>query len=295
MRRLTYNIEAKDSGKRACDFLRREQKFSYSLIVKLRHSPESITLNGEFIRTIDRIKENDILEVTIPETEGSIEPNADLFAKVIYEDEDITVFDKPAGMPVHPTKGHQNDTLANLCAAKYPCSKFRVIGRLDMDTSGIVLIAKNVHAAAVLTEQEMTKKYIAVTEETPLPLKGRIDLPIDDLNPDAHKRFVSEGGRSAVTDYEVIRSGKGLAEVDVCPKTGRTHQIRVHFSHIGNVLAGDELYGGSRELIKRQALHRYYMSFEHPVTGEKMEFTSALPEDMQSLVDKIIEEGETEK
>lgn len=295
MRRLEYIIEQKDEGRRACDFLRREQHFSYALIVKLRHAPESLRLDGEFIRTIDRLKAGSVLSVTLPETAGEAAPNGGISVSVMYEDEDIVVFDKPAGVPVHPSKGHQTDTLANLYAAKYPCSRFRVIGRLDMDTSGIVLAAKNAHAAAVLTDSEIKKGYIAVTEGVPTPAEGRIDAPIDDTDPKAHRRFVAEGGRAAVTDYRVIKSGGGLAALKVFPKTGRTHQIRVHMSYIGCPLAGDELYGGSRGRINRHALHRFYLEFCHPESGKQMEFRSPLPQDMQKLLDEMSTEERTEK
>lgn len=295
MRRLEYIIEQKDEGRRACDFLRREQHFSYALIVKLRHAPESLRLDGEFIRTIDRLKAGSVLSVTLPETAGEAAPNGKISVSVMYEDEDIVVFDKPAGVPVHPSKGHQTDTLANLYAAKYPCSRFRVIGRLDMDTSGIVLAAKNAHAAAVLTDSEIKKGYIAVTEGVPTPTEGRIDAPIDDTDPKAHRRFVAEGGRAAVTDYRVIKSGGGLAALKVFPKTGRTHQIRVHMSYIGCPLAGDELYGGGRGRINRHALHRFYLEFCHPESGKQMEFRSPLPQDMQKLLDEMSTEERTEK
>lgn len=287
MRRLEYLIEERDAGRRACDFLRRDKHFSYALIVKLRHAPDSLKLDGEFIRTIDRLKAGSVLSVELPETAGEAEPNGGIAVPVIYEDEDIVVFDKPVGVPVHPSKGHQTDTLANLYAARYPNSRFRVIGRLDMDTSGIVLAAKNAHAAAVLTDGEAEKGYTAITQGVPSPLCGRIDAPIDDTNPEAHRRFVAEGGRAAITDYRVIKAGGGLAAAEVFPKTGRTHQIRVHMAYIGCPLAGDELYGGGRELINRHALHRFYMAFCHPQTGERMEFRSPLPEDMQRLLDEM--------
>lgn len=287
MRKLEYVIKPEDEGRRACDFLRRDKHFSYALIVKLRHSPNAITLDGEYIRTIDRLKAGSLLAVTLPETAGEAEPNAEIEVPTVFEDEDIVVFDKPAGVPVHPSKGHQTDTLANLYAAKYPNSRFRVVGRLDMDTSGLVVAAKNAHAAAVLTDSEAEKGYIAITEGVPTPPKGHIDAPIDDTNPEAHRRFVAEGGRSAVTDYEVIKSGGGMAAVKLFPKTGRTHQIRVHMSYLGCPLCGDELYGGKRKKIGRHALHRFYLCFNHPVSGEKMEFYSELPWDMQKLFDEI--------
>ncbi|MGN0628413.1 MAG: RluA family pseudouridine synthase [Oscillospiraceae bacterium] len=287
MRILEYKITDEHDGKRACDFLRRNEHFSYALIVKLRHSPESLKLDGEFIRTIDRLRAGAVLTVELPETKGSEEPNEDLDIPKLYEDDDIIIFDKPPGVPVHPSKGHQTDTLANYCAAHCPCSKFHVIGRLDMDTSGLVLVAKNSHAAAVLTDSQIEKEYIAVAQGTPPSLSGTIDAPIDDTDPEAHRRFVAEGGRSAVTDYEVFAEDENLFAAKVKPKTGRTHQIRVHFSYMGTPLAGDELYGGSRELISRHALHRSRLSFAHPVTGERLCFCSDPPEDMRKLIEDM--------
>ncbi len=287
MRKLEYRITSEHDGKRACDFLRRSKRFSYALIVKLRHSPESIKLDGKIIRTIDKIKAGSVLTVELPETKGEDIPNFDLNVPKVYEDEDIIIFDKPAGVPVHPSKGHQTDTLANYCAAHYPCSKYRVIGRLDMDTSGLVLVAKNSYAAAVLTDSGIEKEYIAIAEGKAPSRAGVIDAPIDDTNPEAHRRFVAEGGRCAVTEYEVVAAGEEIFAAKVRPKTGRTHQIRVHFSYMENPLAGDELYGGSRELISRHALHRSKLAFFHPVTGERLSFSSEPPKDMQKLIAKM--------
>ena len=164
-----------------------------------------------------------------------------------------------------------------------------------MDTSGLVVAAKTAHAASVLTEGGAEKGYIAIAEGVPSPQKGRIDAPIDVTNPEAHRRFVAPGGRSAVTDYRVLRFGGGLSAEEIFPKTGRTHQIRVHMAYIGCPLAGDELYGGSRERISRHALHRFYMAFFHPESGEKMEFRLPLPPDMQRLFDEMKEEENAEK
>ncbi len=284
MRILEYKITNEHDGKRACDFLRRNEHFSYALIVKLRHRRESLKLDGKVIRTIDKIKAGSVLTVELPEIAGNESPNFELVIPKVYEDDDIIVFDKPPGVPVHPSKGHQTDTLANYCAAHYLCSKCRVIGRLDMDTSGLVLMAKNAYAASVLTASEVEKEYIAIAEGKPDSIFGKIDAPIDDTNPAAHRRFVSKEGRTAVTDYEVFAIGENLFAARVRPKTGRTHQIRVHFSYMGNPLAGDELYGGSKELISRHALHRNKLAFLHPVTGVGLSFESDLPKDMQELV-----------
>lgn len=287
MRTLEYLIGEADDGKTAANFLRRDKQFSYALIVKLRHSPESIKLNGVPIRTIDRIKSGELLTVEIPERNGFDEPNYDISIPVVYEDEDIIIFDKPPHMPVHPAKSHQTDTLANYYAAHYSCSKFHVIGRLDMDTSGLVVVAKNIHSAAVLTDAEMEKEYIAIAEGVPENLSGVIDEPIDDSDPSACRRFVGENGKSSYTEYEVFAKGDNIFAARVFPKTGRTHQIRVHFSYMGYPLCGDELYGGKRDIIGRQALHRIKISFKHPITGEKMDFRSELPEDMKRIYDTM--------
>ena len=152
-----------------------------------------------------------------------------------------------------------------------------------MDTSGLVVVAKNIHSAAVLTDAQMQKEYIAIAEGTPKEQSGIIDEPIDDSDPSACRRFVGESGKPSYTEYSVIATGDDIFAAKVLPKTGRTHQIRVHFSYIGYPLCGDELYGGKRVLIERQALHRCRLAFEHPVTGEKMEFVSPLPKDMEKL------------
>ena len=287
MRRLDFWIESTFDGVAAAHYLRREKQFSYALVVKLRHNPDSLLLDGVPIRTIDPLKSGSVLTVVIPERPGEAVANDTISVPILFEDEDLIVFDKPAGLPVHPAKGHQTDTLANFYAAHYPCSKFRVIGRLDMDTSGLVVAAKNAHAAAMLTDAQIEKEYLALVAGKPEPLCGRIDYPIDDTNPEAHRRFVSEGGRMAITDYETLAGGNDFSLVKVFPKTGRTHQIRVHFSFWGNILLGDELYGGNHEKINRHALHRSRMTFPHPVTGEMMTFTSELPDDMKKLVGEI--------
>ena len=287
MRELVFNVTDEHDGKQAYHYLRYCQHFSYALIVKMRHTENSLLLDGVPIRTIDRIKAGSVLKAYIPESESFFVPNPDLEIEVLYEDEDIVVFNKPVHMPVHPSKNHQTDTVANFCAAKYGNAKFHVVGRLDMDTSGIIVIGKHSHAAAVLTKNGGEKEYIAIVEGKLKEPKGIIDAPIDDSDPAVHKSFIAPTGQPSVTEYETVAEGKDFTVVKVLPKTGRTHQIRVHFAYIGHPLCGDELYGGSLEHIDRQALHRGRMKFEHPITGEMLEFRTSLPEDMESLLEKI--------
>lgn len=287
MRELVFNITAEHDGKQAYHYLRYCEHFSYALIVKMRHTENSLLLDGVPIRTIDRIKSGSVLKAYIPEGESYFTPNSDLKIDMLYEDEDIVVFDKPVNMPVHPSKNHQTDTVANYCAAKYGNAKFHVVGRLDMDTSGIIVIGKHSHSAAVLTKNGGEKEYIAIVEGALEEPSGIIDLPIDDSDPAVHKSFIAESGQPSVTEYETIATNGVLSAVRVRPKTGRTHQIRVHFSYIGHPLCGDELYGGSLEHIGRQALHRSRMVFEHPINRSVLRFKSPLPEDMQKLLEKI--------
>ncbi|MBQ3560800.1 MAG: RluA family pseudouridine synthase, partial [Oscillospiraceae bacterium] len=258
-----------------------------ALIVKMRHTENSLLLDGVPIRTIDRIKAGSVLKAYIPEGESYFTPIPDLEITTLFEDEDIVVFDKPVNMPVHPSKNHQTDTVANYCAARYGNAKFHVVGRLDMDTSGIIVIGRHSHAAAVLTKNGGEKEYIAIVEGVLENPCGTINAPIDDSDPAVHKSFIAESGQPSVTEYETIAANGVLTAVRVRPKTGRTHQIRVHFAHIGHPLCGDELYGGSLEYISRQALHRSRMVFEHPINGTVLEFKSELPEDMQKLMEEI--------
>lgn len=289
MRTLEFRIEPEHDGMAASDYLRRIHSFSYSLIVKLRHNSMSMLLDGVPIRTIDPVKANSLLVVSVPEKGCTEEPNYDLKVRTVYEDDDLIVIDKPPHMPVHPAKGHQLDTLANYCAAHYPDMKFRVIGRLDKDTSGLVIVAKNIHSAAVLTDSSIEKQYIAIAEGNPSQNHYEIDGPIDDSNPETCRRYVSENGKPAFTVFDVLCRGNGLFAAKVMPKTGRTHQIRVHFSYMGFPICGDRLYDSGIDLIDRHALHRSGLSFMHPVTGKALSFSSEIPEDMKKLFDFIQE------
>lgn len=286
-RYLEYIIPDSYDGKKVVHFLRGEKKFSCRLVSVLKQIPDGIQLNGSHIRTIDRIKAGDILSVNIPDDKNEIEPT-DFPLDIVYEDDDIMVVNKPAGLAVHPTHNHQGDTLAN-AAAGYLKNKdknvsFRAVGRLDKQTSGLVLLAMNKYAAAFLPDKD-EKEYLAVAGgyfDSPGTINKRIYRP----DPMKSLRAVSDGniGDEAVTHYTPVSSDGKRTLVCVTLETGRTHQIRVHFSSIGAPLAGDEMYSSTDFSINRAALHCGKLTLIHPVTNEEMTFTAPMPEDMNALL-----------
>ena len=262
-------------------FLRRRNGVSARLLVKLKHREGGITCNGQPIRSIDTVRAGDVLVLDTGE-KPIAEPNPELFARIAYENESVVVFDKPAGMPVHGSCGHRGDTLANYFAYLYPELSFRPVHRLDKDTSGLCLVAKDAHSANLL-QGSFEKVYYAVvcgvTDEA-----GTIDAPIARESDSVIKRCIRADGRSAVTHYRRIAENGRYSLVEVRLETGRTHQIRVHFSYIGCPLAGDDMYGGSTADIARQALHCGRLTFRLPLTGETVTAEADLPEDIRALL-----------
>lgn len=294
MAKIIFTVPTDISGISVYNFLRSKCGVSYRLIKKLKRVPLGITANGTHIRTIDPLCGGDIVELNIPEDDEPTQPNA-LPIDIIYEDEHIAVINKSHGMPIHPARNHVTDTLANafsahLIANGEPNCSFRVINRLDRDTSGLVLTTKNSHAASLL-HGHTNKIYYAICQGTLLG-NGTIDAPIRIMEGHGIQREVGEGGIRAVTHWTALKnisltSSDGnrheLTLLEINLETGRTHQIRVHFSSLSMPLAGDDMYGGSRDLIGRQALHCGQLNFNHPITGEPMEFKAPLPPDMAVL------------
>ncbi len=291
---LLFSVPQENDGISVYNFLRAKCGVSYRLIKKLKRVPSGITANGLHIRTIDPLQGGDKVTLHIPEDENPTLPVA-LPIEIVYEDEQIAVINKPFGMPVHPAREHVADTLANafsahLLANGEPNSAFRVINRLDRDTSGLVLTAKNSHAASLL-HGRTDKVYYAVCQGT-LTGSGTIDAPIRVMEGHGIQREVGEGGVRAVTHWQALKNVSvtaangneyALTLLEIHLETGRTHQIRVHFTSLGMPLTGDDMYGGSRDLINRQALHCGQLDFSHPITGEHMHFSLQLPEDMAAL------------
>lgn len=282
MRIIDFKITEEDDSKRICDFL---QNFgvSSSLLKKLKKTENGITKNGEFARAIDLINEGDILTIKIIDNGKMPERLETDSVSALYSDEDILILNKPAFMPVHESRNHRGDTLANAAACYINGDNaFRAVYRLDRDTSGLVLIAKNELAASKLAGK-IKKDYYAVCSRI-FEGKGTIDLPIKRMGDSIIKRGVFEDGEKAVTHWESVKTDGENTLLKINLETGRTHQIRVHFSHIGAPLLGDTLYGGDTNKINRQALHCKTIYFTHPITGEDMVIDCDFPEDFKGLI-----------
>lgn len=287
MRTIQYHILPSDAGRRVDDFLIREKGVSRKVITTLKKLPEGMMRNGVHCRTVDRLIPGDVLEINLPEPPKRI-PLCDIPVPVLYEDEDVLVYNKPADMAVHQSGGHIFNTLdgvyATHCVAQtgVPAS-MRALNRLDKDTTGAVVVARNQLAAGVLWKA-VTKRYVAVVVGVLPKESGTIELPIDREVPLEGKRIVTPEGQPAITHYRVIAVGQGVSLVEFSLETGRTHQIRVHMAHIGNPLVGDTLYGTPSPLIARQALHCRLVRFPHPITGRPMEIAAPLPQDFCELL-----------
>lgn len=217
----------------------------------------------------------------------------DIPIDIVYEDEDILVVNKPPFMVVHPTKSHQSGTLANGVMNYFNKTKqnciVRLVNRLDRDTSGLVIIAKSQFAhqamAKMFEKNKVKKEYIAIVKGK-MEGKGTVDLPIDRPSLDSVKRCVIEGGQRAITHYEVIGSSEDVSIVKLILETGRTHQIRVHLSHIGHPILGDELYGEKSNIIQRQALHAFRLTFNKLRGEDLVVCTANIPQDMLEILKK---------
>lgn len=282
-RELKLTVPSEESGETAERFLKK-RGFSHKLITSLKHTG-GLTRGGEILRSVDMLAAGDEIKIIIEDSGlSSPVPNPSIKAKIAFENEDVVVFDKPPALAVHPSIVHYGDTLGNLYAALYPNSAFRPVHRLDKDTSGLCACAKNKLAASLLCGEQdrIEKTYFAVVSGE-IASAGEIDLPIGRADGSIIKREVRPDGQRAVTLYKpiLLKNGKTLLEITL--KTGRTHQIRVHFAHLGFPLCGDEMYGGDRTEIARQALHCGKMRLRLP-TGD-VEIESPLPPDIAALLE----------
>ena len=277
---MTFIVPAEEQGKTAGEFLL-HRGASRRLITKLKRVPSGITRNGSLCRTIDKVNEKDVIKIFM-EDEKKLTPNGELFVPVLYESECAVVFDKPSLMPVHPSIKHQGDTLGNYFSFLYPTLTFRPVNRLDRDTSGCCVVAKTPFSAKAL-QFSVRKIYYAVVVGQ-CESEGTIDLPIARKESSIILREVSMSGQKAVTHYKRIYTDGRYSLVEIYLETGRTHQIRVHFSHIGYPLLGDGMYGEKSDIISRQALHCGRVEFVDPLSRETVICKSPLPKDMQAVL-----------
>lgn len=292
MRRIDFQIGPEQEGWRVEQYLRRVQGMSSRVITKLKHHPQGLLLNDAHIRTIDPIHTGDVLSVTIVDQPQPYF-ECDTEVEILYEDDDVMVYNKPSRMPCHQAKHHQSNTLANVfarhCRERGLQLSFRCINRLDQDTSGAVVVAKNAHCATKLTGVgrggiAVEKRYTALLVGILPYERGVIDANIDRLGEDYINRIVAVTGQFARTEFEVMGYGSRYTLASFRLHTGRTHQIRVHMGWLGYPLAGDDLYGWDTTLLQRQALHCAQVRFPHPVTGRQIVVDAPMFEDMKQAI-----------
>lgn len=262
---------------------------------------ESVTVNGKVVGCKYQVKLNDEIEIIIPDpVEVDIVPE-DIPIEIVYEDNDLMVINKPQDMVVHPAPGNYTGTLVN--ALLYHCKdqlsgingeiRPGIVHRIDKDTSGLLMIAKNDKAHLGLSEMlkthDIVRKYQAIVYGSFKEDEGTVDLPIARSPQDRKKMAIVQGGRHARTDYRVIERFKNFTHVELTLHTGRTHQIRVHMKAIGHPLLGDPVYGPVKSMygLNKQMLHAKVLGFIHPISGEELYFESELPEYFTSVIDRL--------
>ncbi len=290
---FTYTIPQLNTPIPVKSFLKK-QGFSGRSMIVIKGQDESVLVNGTPVFMTHPVETGDELVIRLSEEESSehVEP-VELPLDILYEDEDLMIINKPAGMPIHPSQNNWDNSLGNALAWYFAKQNrpfvFRCINRLDRDTSGLTIIAKHVVSAGMLSamvaakgEEGIRREYLAIAHGEVRPLQGIIDAPLDRKEGSIIERTVDfEKGEKAITHYKVLHTKNGHSLISLLLETGRTHQIRVHMKYLGFPLIGDYLYNPDLSRMTRQALHAYKLDFKHPITGQDMSFTAPLPEDMQ--------------
>lgn len=300
---FNFSIEHAVPKQKISGFLK-TQGFSAPVLVHLKKDPESVWVNGKSVFQNHELQDGDQLEIRVNEKEGSAQIlPVELPIDIVYEDEDLMVINKAAGMPIHPSLHNYDNTLGNALAWYFKQQEkpfvYRCINRLDRDTSGLTIVAKNMVSGAILSQMVAAKsmdgleaegihrEYLAIVKGDVVPPQGVITAPIARKESSCLERMVDfEQGERAITHYRVMEKANGHSLIALELETGRTHQIRVHMQYLGFPLIGDYLYNPDMEHIGRQALHAHKLSFPHPITKEKLEFCVPMPEDMRKVMEE---------
>lgn len=296
MTEFIHKVTTEDDGLEVREIMRQHFDFSARLRNKVKRE-KLVTLNGQQTPGWIKPSVGDVIKVVLPDEKSNFEPQA-IPLYPVFEDNDMLIINKQPGLIVHPTKGHPTGTVANALMHYMEQTgqsfKIRFVNRLDMDTSGLLVIAKNSYCQNDYTNQmranTVEKRYIAIVKGIVESDSGIIDLPIGRPDPDNVQRGVMEDGAPSVTHYTVLERfyDEDYSMVELLLETGRTHQIRVHMSHIGHPVLGDWLYGGVNvNLIERQALHAASLTFTHPISKERITLKAPLPEDMEKVLEKL--------
>lgn len=288
MKTIQSVIDSQYDGKSVKTLLKHKLNISSAILTDLKKYPDGITVNGVHANVNVILHTGDVLTLNIYDVPSPNIVPVNISLDILFENEDVLVVNKPRNMPTHPSQNHHDDTLANGVMYYYREADFtfRVITRLDRDTSGAVLIAKNRLAASKLSEQmqnlSIHKEYAALCHGTPEVPTGIIDASIAREEGSTIKRIVSPDGKSAITRYEVMASKNDLSMIKLNPQTGRTHQLRVHLSHIGHSIYGDDMYGSP--IRGNTRLHCRAITFKNPANGESITVEAPIPSDMVELI-----------
>ncbi len=288
-RTLQYRITESDTYSNIHELLK-AHGYSSTVIRHLKETENGIQRNGVWARVYEPLASGDTVTILLTEEASSenIVPTP-LPLDIVYEDEDLLIINKPADMPIHPSQGNYDNTLANACAYYFQQKgepfTYRCINRLDRDTTGLLIIARHAYSASLLSsmvaKREIHREYLALATGL-VPDSGVIEAPIARVDGSTIEREVNfETGEFARTHYRRLEYKNGYSLVSLKLDTGRTHQIRVHMKYIGHPLPGDFLYNPDYSMIRRQALHSYRLTFTHPITGKELQFTAPLPDDMK--------------